>query len=183
MFAPSPERQYPLSAACLRCGYLPRNPEQRFCRRCGLSFHSVPDPLFQEMPECQICYCRAEEDGRFPSAAQPWLRLGFLEHRLEHENFPVGDEEWLESLREMDRLRLGPWTAPFDLVRRYLVTGMVEAGRQRSYEHNAVVTAMLQLRGGVTHYALGDQPAWREARQAVSALRERYARGRVAPRG
>ena len=39
----------------------------------------------------------------------------------EHDRHPVGDDEWLETLREGDRLRWGRWSAPFDTVRRYLV--------------------------------------------------------------
>ena len=49
---------------------------------------------------------------------------------IEHDRHPVGDDEWLETLREGDRLRWGRWTAPFDVVRRYLVTGQVDAGPQ-----------------------------------------------------
>ena len=48
-------------------------------------------------------------------------------------------------LREHDRIRIGRWSAPFDLVRRYLVTGIVDAGRNRLAQHNSIVTAMTQI--------------------------------------
>jgi hypothetical protein len=101
-------------------------------------------------------------------------------HVAEHERFPVGDDEWLESLRRGDRIRIGRWDAPYDVVRRYLVTGVVDAGRQRTMRHDTVVTAMAQLaRWGPTSVpAVGDQPDWREARAAVAAAMERYHRGR-----
>ena len=81
-------------------------------------------------------------------------------HIAEHERHPVGDDDLLESLREGDRIRIERWTAPFDLVRRYLVTGAVEGGRNRAYEHNAIVNAMAQLkRWGVNAQVFGDQPS------------------------
>jgi hypothetical protein len=99
------------------------------------------------------------------------------DHVAEHERFPVGDDEWLESLRQGDRVRVGRWFAPFDAVRRYLVTGVVDGGRLRAERHDAVVTAMTQIaRWGVSGEILGDQPEWREARAAVAALMERYHR-------
>ena len=98
---------------------------------------------------------------------------------VEHEQHPVGDDDYLESLREGIRIRIDRWTAPFDLVRRYLITGALDGGRNRQFEHNLVVTAMTQLtRFGPNAVILGDQPAWQDARAAVSQLMERYHRPR-----
>lgn len=94
----------------------------------------------------------------------------------------MGDDEWLESLREGDRIRIGRWSAPFDVVRRYLVTGQVEAGRGRALAHDAIVNAMTQVsRWGADGVILGDMPDWAAARAAVSQLMERYANLRPAP--
>ena len=101
-----------------------------------------------------------------------------VHHRGEHDAHPVGDDDWLESLREGDRIRIGRWSAPFDVVRRYLVTGQVEAGRGRALAHDAIVNAMTQIRRwGPNGVVFGDQPEWAAARAAVSALMERYADG------
>ena len=63
------------------------------------------------------------------------------------------------------------------LVRRYLVTGIVSAGRRRQMEHDTIVTAMTQLaRWGAGVEVFGDQPEWASARQAVASLMERYHR-------
>ncbi len=95
----------------------------------------------------------------------------------EHDRFPVGDDDYLESLREGSRIRIGRWTAPFDIVRRYLVTGALDGGRRRQFEHDLIVTAMTQLaRFGPGAVILGDQPEWRAAREAVAGLMERYHR-------
>ena len=91
-------------------------------------------------------------------------------------SIPVGDDDWLETLREGDRIRIGRWSAPFDVVRRYLVTGQVEAGRGRALAHDAIVNAMTQIRRwGTTGEVFGDQPEWAAARAAVAELMERYA--------
>jgi hypothetical protein len=83
-------------------------------------------------------------------------------------------------MREGDRIRIGRWEAPFDLVRRYLVTGALDGGRRRSFQHSAIVTAMSQLgRWGSDADILGDQQEWREARQVVSDLMDRYQRTRL----
>jgi hypothetical protein len=98
----------------------------------------------------------------------------------EHDRFPVGDDAWLETLRSHDRIRIGRWQAPFDLVRRYLVTGIVDAGRNRLALHNSIVTAMTQVqRWGAGAQVMGDHEEWRAAREAVEALMERYHRGRL----
>ena len=58
------------------------------------------------------------------------------------------------------------------------MTGAVDAGRRRTLQHNAVVTAMKQLaRWGEQPPIVGDQAEWAEARAAVSRLMERYHRG------
>jgi len=101
-------------------------------------------------------------------------------HQREHDHAPVGDDDWLESLREGDRVRIGRWRAPFDVVRHYLVTGIVDGGRLRAARHDAIVTAMTQIaRWGTDAQILGDEPEWAEARAAVAAFMERYHRGRA----
>ena len=49
----------------------------------------------------------------------PGRRLDVNAHVHEHDRYPVGDDAWLETLRSHDRIRIGRWYAPFDLVRRY----------------------------------------------------------------
>ena len=151
-----------------------------FCRRCGLTV-GAPPPKHADLPVCHVCYREAEPDGRLPSLERPGLRVAMPDHLAEHDRHPVGDDDLLESLRSGDRIRIGRWTAPFDVVRRYLVTGSLEGGRRREYEHNAIVSAMTQLkRWGPDAGAkiFGDQPEWQAARAAVSDLMERYHRGR-----
>jgi hypothetical protein len=118
------------------------------------------------------------DDGLLPSLAASSRRVPIAEHIVEHDRHPVGDDRWLESLRQGDRIRVGRWYAPFDLVRRYLVTGALDGGRRRSFQHDAVVTAMTQLaRWGASAAAVvGDQTEWREAREAVTGMLERYHR-------
>ena len=71
---------------------------------------------------------------------------------------------------------MGRWTAPFETVRRYLVTGQVEAGRSRALAHDAIVNAMTQIsRWGPTARSSAISPNGPAARAAVSALMERYA--------
>jgi hypothetical protein len=164
---------------CLRCGLESNRAEATFCRRCGLTY-GAPPPELADLPSCPICYAEAEQDGRFPSRALPGLRVALPEHRREHERFPVGDDEWLESLREGDRIKVGRWYAPFDQVRRYLVIGVIDPGHLRRLQHDAVTLAMSQIkRWGPNPDVLGDQPDWREARAAINALMERYHRGLV----
>jgi len=68
-------------------------------------------------------------------------------------------------------------TDALDLVRRYLVTGAIDGGRRRDYQHSAIVTAMSQLkRWGAGADLFGDQAEWKLARDAVTALMERYHR-------
>jgi hypothetical protein len=160
--------------ACLQCGTVARRPGVTVCGRCGLPFGARPRGDVA-LPTCPVCYREIAPDGLIASPTAPHRRVSLAVHVDEHERAPVGDDEWLESLREGDRVRIGRWRAPFDLVRRYLVTGAVEAGRSRTARHDAIVTAMTQLaRWGTGASILGDQPEWAEARVAVSELMERY---------
>ena len=161
---------------CLQCGTEAARSDGTFCRRCGLPFGAVPR-ADAELPTCHVCYRSVDEDGRIASRTGR-ERLDLVAHILEHERFPVGDDDYLESLREGDRIRIGRHYAPFDLVRRYLVTGAVDAGRRRTLQHNAIVTAMKQVaRWGNQPSIIGDQAEWAEARAAVARLMERYHRG------
>jgi hypothetical protein len=164
---------------CLQCGTLARRPGVAVCGRCGLVFGERPrdDAI---LPACPVCYREVDADGLVPSPGTPARRVSLPRHLDEHDHAPVGDDDWLETLREGDRVRIGRWKAPFDLVRRYLVTGVVDAGRSRAAHHDAIVTAMTQLaRWGREAAVFGDQPEWAEARAAVGDLIERYQRGRV----
>jgi hypothetical protein len=162
------------ATVCLQCGTASTRPGAQMCRRCGLRFGDAP-PSDARLVECPVCYRTSDDDGRFASQLRPGTRLDVHGHVAEHDRDPVGDDAWLETLREHDRIRIGRWTAPFDLVRRYLVTGAVDAGRNRLAQHNAIVTAMTQIqRWGPDPAIHGDQPAWRAARDAVAEVMERY---------
>jgi hypothetical protein len=166
-------------SACLQCGTPSRSAAATFCVRCGLPYGAPPRATVA-LPSCPICYRTADDDGRFESLDTAGRRMDLPTHQAEHDRHPVGDDEYLESLREGDKVRIGRWTAPFEVVRRYLVTGLVEAGRQRAFEHNTIVTAMTQLRKwGPDAAIFGDQPDWAAGRSAVSDLMERYHAGRV----
>lgn len=167
-----------LALACLQCGTPAARADATFCRRCGLPY-GTPPPAYVELPSCPVCYLTVDDDGRLTSLDHPGLRVDLVRHQAEHDRHPAGDDDWLETLREGHRLRVDRWSAPFDVVRRYLVTGQVEGGRQRQLAHDALVTAMTQLRRfGPGADILGDQPEWAAARTAVSQLMERYAVGR-----
>ena len=57
----------------------------------------------------------------------------------------------------------------------------MDGGRRRAAQHNAIVMAMAQIaRWGTDATVLGDQADWRDARDAVSRLMERYARPSMA---
>jgi hypothetical protein len=162
---------------CLQCGLPARRAGTTICGRCGLTYGEAPRAE-ATLASCPVCYRTTDDDGRLASTADPTRRLDMHDHVAEHERFPVGDDEWLESLRRGDRIHVGRWLAPFDLVRRYLVTGVVDGGRMRAARHDAIVTAMTQVARWGSNGAeiLGDQPEWREARAAVTALMERYHR-------
>lgn len=171
----APELEVVHPASCLQCGAV-APAGVSFCRRCGIPF-GAPPRADAQLPECPVCYQEAADDGLLPSLAQHGRRVPISLHLSEHERFPVGDDEFLESLREGDRVRIGRWHAPFDLVRRYLVTGALSGGRRRAMEHNLIVTAMSQLaRFGPEASIIGDQEQWRHARDAVTVLMERYHR-------
>lgn len=175
---PSPAA--PAGPVCLQCGMAAPTADIAFCRRCGLPFGDAPR-ADAALPSCPVCYRTVSDDGRLPSLRAFGGRVDLVAHIDEHDQFPVGDDDHLESLRQGDRIRIGRWEAPFDLVRRYLVTGTLDGGRRRSYQHSAIVTAMAQLgRWGPDAELLGDQQEWREAREAVSELMDRYAAGRRA---
>jgi hypothetical protein len=160
--------------ACLQCGTPASN--AAFCRRCGLPY-GAPPRADANLPSCPVCYQTVDDDGRLSSLDRPGLRVDLQHHLGEHDRHPVGDDDFLESLREGDKIRIGRWTAPFDVVRRYLVTGNVEAGNRRTFDHNAIVTAMTQIkRFGKDASIFGDQPEWQASRGAVSELMERYHR-------
>jgi hypothetical protein len=167
------------ATACLQCGTPATGAP--FCRRCGLPY-GAPPRADASLPSCPVCYRTVDDDGRMPSLDLPGLRVDLQHHLREHDRHPVGDDELLESLREGDRIRIGRWTAPFDVVRRYLVTGNVEAGNRRTFEHNAIVTAMTQIkRFGPNAEIFGDQAEWQASRAAVADLMERYHSRRARP--
>ena len=164
---------------CLQCGTSPRGATATFCLRCGLPY-GAPPRAEGALPSCTICYQTVDDDGRVNSLDVPGLRVDIQRHMAEHDRHPVGDDDFLDTLREGDRIRIGKWTAPFDLVRRYLVTGVVDGGRRRTFEHNAIVNAMAQIRRfGTNGEIFGDQPEWKASRQAVAELMERYHRGLI----
>lgn len=165
---------------CLQCGMVAAGAEVSFCRRCGLPI-GAPPRWDANLPSCPVCYQVVGDDGRIESYSAVRGRVDLVVHMAEHDQHPVGDDEYLETLRVGDLIRIERWTAPFDLVRRYLVTGAFDGGRRREYLHSAIVTAMSQLkRWGPDAAIFGDQAEWRDARDAVSRLLERYQRGRTA---
>jgi hypothetical protein len=170
----NPSRSGGLS--CLQCGTAAPTPDITFCRRCGLPFGDEPRSN-ATLPSCPSCYQTVGDDGRLPSHRSNFGRVDLVTHMEEHDQFPVGDDDLLESMRVGDRIRIGRWEAPFDLVRRYLVTGAIDGGRGRSFQHSAIVTAMAQLgRWGADAEIFGDQQEWREARAVVADLMERFQR-------
>jgi hypothetical protein len=167
-----------IETVCLQCGTPSDNGRGTFCRRCGLPYGQPPRAT-AELPSCPICYKTVADDGRLPSLDRAGIRVDLVRHQAEHDWHPVGDDEWLESLRVGDQVRIARWSAPFETVRRYLVTGQVEAGRNRALAHDAIVTAMTQIkRWGADGDIFGDLPDWKAARAAVVELMERYGRGR-----
>ncbi len=160
---------------CLQCGTQATGAGATFCRRCGLPYGAPPRRYMA--PTCPICYRDAADDGRYESLLRHGRRLDLVQHMAEHAEAPVGDDEYLESLREGDQIRVERWRAPYDLVRRYLVLGVVDGGHSRRVLHNALLTAMGQVaRWGSAPTIVGDQPEWAEARAAVARLMERYHR-------
>jgi hypothetical protein len=160
---------------CLQCGMIAGD-QVSFCRRCGLPVGAEPR-ADATLPTCPICYVTVDDDGRIASLRDRGVRVDLVVHMADHDAHPVGDDEYLETLRAGDLIKIERWQAPFDLVRRYLVTGAIDGGRRRSYQHSVVVTAMSQIkRWGPDAEIFGDQAEWRAARTAVTALLERYHR-------
>jgi hypothetical protein len=163
-------------SVCLQCGMAAPSSAITFCRRCGLPF-GAPPRAEAELPSCPTCYATVGDDGRLPSFRPARGRIDLVEHMAEHDENPVGDDDYLETLRRGDRIAIDRWEAPFDLVRRYLVTGAIDGGRRRDFQHSAIVTAMSQLkRWGPGMDLFGDQAEWKLAREAVTVLMERYHR-------
>jgi hypothetical protein len=176
----APAAAAPTGPVCLQCGMVAAGTSIAFCRRCGLPIGAAPRAT-ATLPMCPVCYAEAGDDGRLPSHDAARGRVDMVAHIAEHDRFPVGDDDYLESLRAGDTIRIDRWQAPFDLVRRYLVTGAMDGGRRRAYQHSAIVNAMAQLkRWGPDAEIFGDQQEWRDARQAVTDLMERYQRGSLA---
>jgi hypothetical protein len=129
------------SRACLRCGYASTT-SGTFCRRCGLPYGAEPPAAAEGSPvECPVCYARPDRSGSYPAPGGG--RTTYEHHAYDHETRPVGDDDWLETLREGDDIVIERWRAPFALTRRYLVTGQWDGGRERTYVHNAVILAMV----------------------------------------
>lgn len=165
---------------CLQCGMIAGD-GVTFCRRCGLSIGAEPRAT-ATLPTCPICYVTVDDDGRIGSLGTRGGRVDLVAHMTEHDAHPVGDDDYLETLRAGDLIRIEGWQAPFELVRRYLVTGAIDGGFRRSYQHSTVVTAMSQIkRWGPDAEIFGDQEEWRAARVAVGNLMERYQRGFAVP--
>ncbi len=170
----------PCDRTCLRCGFTSSGAAP-FCRRCGLPFGAAPVVAEGEWPaECPVCYAAIDRHDLFPDGRGG--RTTYERHAYDHELRPVGDDLWLETLRDGDEIRIGAWRAPYDLTRRYLVTGQWEGGRAREYAHNAVVLAMVAASraanaedaGSTADLSSGDLAV---ARRAVEDLRERFAAG------
>jgi hypothetical protein len=142
----------PAQRTCQRCGFASTGPAP-FCRRCGLPFGAAPVAVEGDLPpECPVCYATVGRDGMFPDGRGG--RMTYERHAYDHEQRPVGDDEYLETLRVGDEIRIGTWRAPYTLTRRYMVTGQWDGGRRREYAHNAVVLAMV----AATRAAAGDDP-------------------------
>lgn len=133
--------------SCHRCGYSAVTAGS-YCRRCGLPYGAAPAVVADDGPaECPVCYTRADRGGLYPAPGGG--RTTYERHARDHELRPVGDDDWLETLRDGDEIVIERWRAPFALTRRYLVTGQWDAGRARVYVHNAVIIAMVGAsRGG-----------------------------------
>lgn len=163
--------------SCRQCGAQRPGPSVTFCRRCGIPFGAAPSAE-ATLPSCPVCYETVDDAGLLASLTGSGRHVPIAEHVVEHERYPVGDDDWLETLRVGDRIRVGGGYAPFELVRRYLVTGIVDGGRGRQYQHDAIVTAISQIaRWGTGEIdVLADQDDWRAARLEVTRLMERYHR-------
>src|SRR5258707_9631903 len=86
---------------CLQCGVVALDRTTTFCRRCGLPYGEPPRPD-ANLPGCPICYQTVEDDGRIASRTHR-RRLDLVSHVEEHDQFPVGDDDYLETLRIGDQ--------------------------------------------------------------------------------
>src|SRR5690349_476616 len=87
-------------AVCLQCGMV-AGPGVTFCRRCGLPIGDPPR-WDASLPACPICYQSVGDDGRIESFEPMRGRVDLVAHLTEHDRHPVGDDDYLESLRAGD---------------------------------------------------------------------------------
>src|SRR3954451_9910897 len=81
---------------CLQCGMV-AGEDVTFCRRCGLPIGAEPRAT-ATLPTCPICYVTVDDDGRIASLRPARTRVHLVSHMDEHDEFPVGDDDYLESL-------------------------------------------------------------------------------------
>jgi len=161
----------PTARVCQRCGFASAGPAS-FCRRCGLPFGAAPVAVEGDLPpECPVCYATVGRDGMFPDGRGG--RATYERHAYGHEQRPVGDDGYLETLRTGGEVAIGRWRAPFDLTRRYMVTGRWDGGRGREYAHNAVVVAMVSASRAASGEGTADAPGT----SAAPVRGERQGRG------
>src|SRR5579859_5880208 len=94
----------PMTVACLQCGTPARSATSTFCARCGLPY-GAPPRADADLPSCHVCYRTVDDDGRLESLDRPGSRVDLQRHLEEHDRHPVGDDDYLESLRAGDRIR------------------------------------------------------------------------------
>ena len=158
------------------------------CRQCGTPAGLVRDvlsalraavrraaPSRRRVPSCHVCYQTVEDDGRLPSLDAPGLRVDLHRHLAEHDRHPVGDDEWLESLRLGDRVRIEALVGAVrrcpSLPRDRRGRGWTTPGVRAQHDRDGDDPAQAVGHGATI---LGDQPEWQAARAAVSELMERY---------
>ena len=123
----------PSGPVCLQCGMAMAGPQVTFCRRCGLPVGQAPRAT-AALPTCPICYASVGDDGRLPSHRRERGRVDLVAHMTEHDDFPVGDDDYLESLRAGDLIMTGSITrmlplSPGDRARaEFEGLGAVEVG-------------------------------------------------------
>ena len=133
---------------CLQCGMI-AGQDVSFCRRCGLPIGAEPRKT-ATLPTCPVCYVTVDDDGRIAALRPGQGRVDLVSHMSQHDQFPVGDDDYLESLRSGDLIVIDRWQAPFDLVRRYLVTGALGESfdAHPGMGPNAIVSDTAQLVAG-----------------------------------
>jgi hypothetical protein len=162
----------PPGNVCLRCGYARSGPAA-FCRRCGLPFGAAPQVEATDGPgECPVCYARADRGGLFPAPGGG--RTSYERHAYDHEVRPVGDDDWLDTLRDGDQVVIGRWRAPYDLTRRYLVTGQWDGRASRTYVHNALILAMVGASRDANQGTAAATPPQPAKKQTFGFLRRRH---------